>query len=61
MPYLKIQTNLPLAHRPNAQAQACVGARGRELGKPEEFVMIALQPTPRCYSPEPMIPWLFWN
>ncbi len=52
MPYLKIQTNLPLSkqaeHNVLKQASALVA---RELGKPEEFVMIALQPdTPMLFA-----------
>jgi phenylpyruvate tautomerase PptA (4-oxalocrotonate tautomerase family) len=52
MPYLKIQTNLPLAK----QAERTVLKHAselvaRELGKPEEFVMIAVQPnTPMLFA-----------
>ena len=45
MPYLKIQTNLPMT-KPAKQAvlRAASILVSEELGKPEEFVMIALQP-----------------
>lgn len=45
MPYLKIQTNLPLTRRARKtvmrEASAVVS---QELEKPEDFVMIALEP-----------------
>ena len=45
MPYLKIQCNLaldePTGHKLLAQASAAVAAR---LGKPERYVMVALEP-----------------
>ena len=52
MPYLQIQTNLPLTktaeHSILRDASALVA---RELEKPEEFVMIALQPdTPMLFA-----------
>ena len=52
MPYLKIQTNLPLSKKAerNVLKDASVLV-ARELGKPEEFVMIALQPdTPMAFA-----------
>jgi phenylpyruvate tautomerase len=52
MPYLKIQTNLPLsktAERSVLQDASALVAK--ELGKPEEFVMVALQPnTPMMFA-----------
>ena len=52
MPYLKIQTNIPISKiaEPNVlkHASALVA---KELGKPEEYVMIALQPnTPMMFA-----------
>ena len=52
MPYLKIQTNLPLTKKAERiilkDASALVA---KELAKPEEFVMIALQPdTPMLFG-----------
>jgi len=52
MPYLKIQTNLPLTKKAErsvlTSASALVAA---ELEKPVEFVMIALQPnTPMLFA-----------
>ena len=52
MPYLKIQTNLPLTKKAERtilkDASALVA---KELDKPEEFVMIALQPnTPMLFG-----------
>ena len=45
MPYLKIQTNLPLTEKAEynilKRASSLVAS---ELEKPEEFVMIAVQP-----------------
>lgn len=45
MPYLKIQTNLPMT-KPAKQSilRAASALIAEELGKPEEFVMIAIQP-----------------
>jgi len=52
MPYLKIQTNLPISK--TAERSVLKDAStlvARELGKPEEFVMIALQPdTPMLFA-----------
>ncbi len=52
MPYLKIQTNLPLSKK--AERNVLKDASelvARELGKPEEFVMLALQPdTPMMFA-----------
>lgn len=52
MPYLKIQTNLPLTKAAQQtilpQASALIA---RELEKPESFVMVALQPdTPMIFA-----------
>lgn len=52
MPYLKIQTNIPLTekaeHNILKNASSLVAS---ELGKPEEFVMIAVQPdTPMLFA-----------
>ncbi len=45
MPYLKIQTNLPVtAKAQKAVAKAASTLVSEELGKPEDFVMIAVQP-----------------
>lgn len=46
MPYLKIQTNLPVT--PAAQKTVALAASSlisEELGKPQEYVMIAVQPS----------------
>ena len=52
MPYLKIQTNLPLTK--NAERTILKDASAlvaKELEKPEEFVMIAVQPdTPMMFG-----------
>ncbi len=52
MPYLKIQTNLPLSKK--AERNVLKDASellARELGKPEEFVMLALQAdTPMMFA-----------
>ncbi|HZL46066.1 MAG TPA: phenylpyruvate tautomerase MIF-related protein [Opitutaceae bacterium] len=52
MPYLKIQTNLPLAKKAERNVLKYASALvARELGKPEEFVMIAVQPdTPMLFA-----------
>ena len=52
MPYLKIQTNLPLSEKAERNVLKDASALvARELGKPEEFVMIALQPdTPMMFA-----------
>ncbi|MGC4073191.1 MAG: phenylpyruvate tautomerase MIF-related protein [Nibricoccus sp.] len=52
MPYLKIQTNLPLSKKAERSvlktASALIAA---ELEKPEEFVMLAIQPdTPMLFA-----------
>ncbi len=52
MPYLRIQTNLPLNKKADRtmlkQASTLVAA---ELGKPEEYVMVAVQPdTPMSFA-----------
>lgn len=52
MPYLRIQTNLPLNKKTDRsmlkEASALVAT---ELGKPEEYVMVALQPdTPMAFA-----------
>jgi phenylpyruvate tautomerase len=45
MPYLQIQTNLPMTKRAKQSIlQAASLLVAEELGKPQEFVMIALQP-----------------
>jgi len=45
MPYLKIQTNLPVTKSAQKSvAQAASTLISEELGKPEEYVMIAVQP-----------------
>jgi phenylpyruvate tautomerase PptA (4-oxalocrotonate tautomerase family) len=47
MPYLKIQTNLPLTEK----AEHNILKSASELEKPEEFVMIAVQPdTPMFFA-----------
>ena len=52
MPYLKIQTNLPLSKKAERSVlQDASALVAKELGKPEEFVMVALQPdTPMMFS-----------
>jgi phenylpyruvate tautomerase len=52
MPYLKIQTNLPLTEKAEQTVLRSASALvASELGKPEEFVMIALQPdTPMFFA-----------
>lgn len=44
MPYLKIQTNLPLSKKAERTILKTASSLvSKELGKPEEFVMLALQ------------------
>lgn len=52
MPYLKIQTNLPLTEKAERNILKSASALvARELEKPEEFVMIAVQPdTPMLFA-----------
>jgi len=52
MPYLKIQTNLPLSKQAERNIlKDALLLVGQELGKPEEFVMIAVQPdTPMLFA-----------
>jgi len=52
MPYLKIQTNLPLNEKAEAVVMKSASALvARELEKPESFVMIALQAdTPMLFA-----------
>jgi len=52
MPYLKIQTNLPLSKKAERNVlQDASALVAKELGKPEEFVMVALQPdTPMMFA-----------
>ncbi len=52
MPYLKIQTNLPLTKKAQrAVLKEASTLVSEELGKPEEYVMLALQPdTPMLFS-----------
>ncbi len=52
MPYLKIQTNLPLSKKAERSVlQDASALVAKELGKPEEFVMVALQPdTPMVFA-----------
>lgn len=52
MPYLKIQTNLPLSKKAERSVlQDASALVAKELGKPEEFVMVALQPdTPMMFA-----------
>ena len=52
MPYLKIQTNLPLSKKAERNVLRDASALvARELKKPEEFVMIAAQPdTPMLFA-----------
>jgi phenylpyruvate tautomerase len=45
MPYLQIQTNLPMTKRSKQSIlHAASQLVAEELGKPQEFVMVALQP-----------------
>lgn len=45
MPYLRIQTNLPLNKKTDRSLlQEASALVAKELGKPEEYVMVALQP-----------------
>ena len=52
MPYLKIQINIPLTRKAEKNIlQAASSLVARDLGKPEEFVMIAVQPnTPMIFA-----------
>jgi len=52
MPYLKIQTNLPLTEKAERSIlKSASSLVAGELGKPEEFVMIAVQPdTPMLFG-----------
>lgn len=52
MPYLKIQTNLPIGKKAGRRIlQDASSLVARELEKPEEFVMIALEPdTPMLFA-----------
>jgi phenylpyruvate tautomerase PptA (4-oxalocrotonate tautomerase family) len=52
MPYLKIQTNLPLAKKAERTILRSASALvAEQLGKPESFVMIAVQPdTPMLFA-----------
>ena len=52
MPYLKIQTNLPISKKAERSVlQDASALVAKELGKPEEFVMVALQPnTPMMFA-----------
>ncbi|HWL16296.1 MAG TPA: phenylpyruvate tautomerase MIF-related protein [Opitutus sp.] len=52
MPYLKIQTNLPLTEKAEETVLRSASALvARELEKSEDFVMIALQPdTPMLFA-----------
>lgn len=52
MPYLKIQTNLPLTEKAEQSVlQSASKLVSTELGKPEEFVMVALEPdTPMLFA-----------
>ena len=52
MPYLKIQTNLPLGKKSERSILKDASSLvAQELGKPEEFVMIAVQPdTPMVFG-----------
>jgi phenylpyruvate tautomerase PptA (4-oxalocrotonate tautomerase family) len=52
MPYLKIQTNLPLTEKAeHSILKSASSLVASELGKPEEFVMIAVQPdTPMLFA-----------
>lgn len=45
MPYLKIQTNLPVTRKARkAVLREASAVVSQELGKPEDFVMVALEP-----------------
>lgn len=52
MPYLKIQTNLPLTEKAEQNILKTASKLvAKELEKPEEFVMIALEPnTPMLFA-----------
>lgn len=52
MPYLKIQTNLPFLNQAERSLLKSASALvASELGKPESFVMVALQPgTPMLFA-----------
>jgi phenylpyruvate tautomerase len=52
MPYLKIQTNLPLTTKAERNVLKTASSLvASELGKPEEFVMVAVQPdTPMLFA-----------
>ncbi len=52
MPYLKIQTNLPLSKKAERSVlQDASALVAKELAKPEDFVMVALQPnTPMVFA-----------
>lgn len=52
MPYLKIQTNLPLGKKAERTVMRSASTLlAEQLGKPESFVMIALQPdTPMLFA-----------
>ena len=52
MPYLKIQPNLPLTEKAeHSILKSASSLVASELGKPEEFVMIAVQPnTPMMFG-----------
>jgi len=52
MPYLKIQTNLPLSGKAERTVLKIASALvAKELNKPEDFTMIALQPdTPMLFA-----------
>jgi phenylpyruvate tautomerase PptA (4-oxalocrotonate tautomerase family) len=52
MPYLKIQTNLPLTEKAEQKIlKSASELVAKELEKPEEFVMIALEPdTPMLFA-----------
>ena len=52
MPYLKIQTNLPLTEKAEEIVlKSASSLVSTELGKPESYVMVALQPdTPMLFA-----------
>jgi phenylpyruvate tautomerase PptA (4-oxalocrotonate tautomerase family) len=52
MPYLKIQTNLPLTEKAEGNVlKSASSLVASELEKPEEFVMVAIQPdTPMLFA-----------
>lgn len=52
MPYLKIQTNIPLTKKAERNIlQTASSLVAEELAKPEDFVMIAVQPdTPMLFA-----------